>query len=200
MKGIIRIGSIDFKGHVYLYWSLFVLRGIARVIKKLVGSSGIFSFTIFYNLEGVGRARQRVDYFIISCPLPTWQKLKEELKGRYLCMESPLKLNKRKQSLSRTDVDLWDEVELEDVSVFMKSSQGDLGSVIFDINSGQSFYKPYKSFIVDKWKDKYEKNLWAGTLILKAERRWFEEGGSKKWKKRKAWKLENGNFQKIREL
>ena len=57
------------------------------------------------------------------------------------------------------------------------------------------FYKPYETFTVGL--GDYRKSLKAGTLVLQAERKWKRDGGEKKWRKRKAWKTENGNYKEV---
>ena len=205
MKGIIRIAGLDFKGFSYVYWNLYVVREMVKRAKRLVGSTGVKSFHIFFK---TGRDRYRVDYLLISCPLSVWQKLKGEIEGRYVCVDPTFKFNKRKQSWVRTEVGMWTERELEgelsDFPVLIDARQGKNKSAEFEVMWGKSnsdldvFYKPFSEFDACIWEGNHEKNLWAGTLILEAERKWKRDGGDKVWRKRKAWKTKDGNYEEVK--
>ena len=205
MKGIIRIAGFEHRGFSYVHWNLFVVREIQRRVKKEIGSSAIKNYRIFFKM---GRDRYRVDYLIISCTSSSWDKLKEELEWRYVCVDPTFKFNKRKQSWVRTEVNFYREDELRDklssipglIDVGHVEDGGAEFKIRLDysvlINNGP-FYKPYEKFTVDE-EGKYEKNLESGTLILQAEICWKKDGGEKRWRKRKAWKTENGNYKEVK--
>jgi hypothetical protein len=201
MKGIIRIAGLDFRGFSYVYWNLYVVREIVKRVKKEVGSSGITPVKTFFK---VGKDRYRVDYLIITCTSSSWDRLKGELERRYVCVDSSFKFNKRRQSWVKTEVDffkLYDiNSELLDFPVLIDSSPGDNNRAEFKISCYDDecpFYRPYEKFWVDLEGD-YEKNLEIGTQILKVERAWKRNGGEKRWRKRKAWKTENGNYKEVK--
>ena len=205
MKGIIRIAGFEFRGFLYTYWNLFVVREIQRRVKKEIGSSAIKNYRIFFKM---GKDRYRVDYLIISCPSSSWDKLKEELEWRYVCVDPTFKFNKKKQSWVRTEVSFYREDELRDelssIPGLINVGHVEDGGAEFEIRLDYSelidngpFYKPYEKFTVDQG-GKYKKNLEAGTLILQAEICWKRDGGEKKWRRRKAWKTENGNYKEVK--
>lgn len=203
MKGIIRIAGLEIiRGFSYVYWNLFVVREIQRRVKKEIGSSAIKNYRIFFKME---KDCYRVDYLIISCPLLSWNRLKKELEWRYVCVDPALKFNKKKQSWVRTEVSFYTEDELSSIPGLIDVGHVEDGGAEFKIKLDYSelidngpFYKPYEKFTVDQWKGKYKKNLEAGTLILQAEICWKRDGGEKKWRKRKAWKTENGNYKEVK--
>ena len=206
MKGIIRIAGFEYRGFSYVYWNLFVVREIQKRVKKEIGSTAITSFHVFFK---TGRDRYRVDYLIISCTSLSWNRLKKELEWRYICVDPVLKFNKKKQSRVRTEVSFYSENELKgelsSIPVLIDVGHVEEGGAEFKIMLDYSelidngpFYKPYKGFTVDQWKGKYKKNLEAGTLILQAEICWKRDGGEKRWRKRKAWKIENGNYKEVK--
>ena len=204
MKGIIRIAGLEFRGFSYVYWNLFVVREIQRRVKKEIGSSAIKNYRIFFK---TGRDRYRVDYLIISCTSSSWDRLKRELEWRYVCVDPTFKFNKKRQSWVRTEVRFYKEEELKgellDFPAIIDSRKGVKGEAEFDIRlwiydfDVLPFYKPFESFTVDQ-ENTYEKNLEAGTLMLEAERKWKRDGGEKIWRKRKAWKTENGNYKEVK--
>ena len=204
MKGIIRIAGFEFRGFSYVYWNLFVVKEIQRRVKKEIGSSAIKNYRIFFKM---GKDRYRVDYLIISCPSLFWNRLKKELEWRYVCVDSTFKFNKKKQSWVKTEVGFWSEEELKDelsdFPVLIDARQGLGERANFEImwnkfvQDDLPFYKLYTEFTVDQ-EGKYKKNLEAGTLILEAERKWKRDGGERVWRKRKAWKTENGNYKEVK--
>lgn len=204
MKGVIRIAGFEYRGFSYVYWNLFVVREIQRRVKKEIGSSAIKNYRILFN---IGKDRYRVDYLIVSCTSSSWDKLKEELEWRYVCVDPTFKFNKKKQSWVRTEVNFYTENELRDNIIPGLTHVGHVedGGAEFKIKLDYSelinngpFYKPYEKFIVDQWKGKYKKNLEAGTLILQAEICWKRDGGEKKWRRRKAWKTVGGNYKEVK--
>jgi hypothetical protein len=203
MKGIIRIAGFEYRGFSYVYWNLFVVREIQKRVKKEIGSTAITSFHVFFK---ICRDRYRVDYLIVSCPSSLWDKLKEELEWRYVCVDPTFKFNKKKQSWVRTEVSFYREDELKgellDHPVLIVSGHVENSGAEFEIrwegDEGECpYYKPYERFTVDQ-EGKYEKNLEAGTLILESERKWKRDGGEKKWRKRKAWKTVGGNYKEVK--
>ena len=204
MKGIIRIAGFEHRGLSYVHWNLFVVREIQRRVKKEIGSSAIKNYRIFFKM---GRDRYRVDYLIISCPSLFWNRLKKELEWRYVCVDPIFKFNKKKQSWVKTEVGFWTEEELKDelsdFPVLIDARQGLGERANFEIRWDKfvqddlPFYKLYMEFTVDQ-EGKYKKNLEAGTLILEAERKWKRNGGERVWRKRKAWKTENGNYKEVK--
>lgn len=209
MKGIIRIAGFEYRGFSYVYWNLFVVREIQKQVKKKIGSTAITSFHVFFK---ICRDRYRVDYLIVSCPSSSWDKLKEELEWRYVCVDPTFKFNKKKQSWVKTEVSFFTEDELKDelsdFPVLIDSGHVENSGAEFEIRWDKSnyerfdegecpFYKPYEKFTVDQ-EGKYEKNLEAGTLILEAERKWKRDGGEKIWRKRKAWKAVGGNYKEVK--
>lgn len=204
MKGIIRIAGLDFRGFSYVYWNLYVVREIVKRVKEEVGSSGITPVKAFFK---VGKNRYRVDYLIISCTSLSWDRLKGKLERRYVCVDSHFRFNKRGQSWVRTEVGFYTESELRDeltdplisvssLPIVRKDRVTALLGISFN-NSGECpFYQPYTEFEVGVM-DTCEGNTKIGTLILQAERKWKRDGGEKRWRKRKAWKTVNGNFQEV---
>ena len=203
MKGIIRIAGFEYRGFSYVYWNLFVVREIQRRVKKEIGSTAITSFHVFFK---ICRDRYRVDYLIVSCPSLSWNKLKEELEWRYVCVDPTFKFNKKKQSWVKTEVSFYSEDELKnelsDFPVLIDAKQGGVDErtnfeIRWEGEEGECpFYKPYSEFIINLKKN-YKKNLETGTLILQAERKWKRDGGEKKWRKRKAWKTVGGNYKEV---
>ena len=200
MKGIIRIGGLRYRGFSYVYWNLFVVKEIRRCVKKVIGSTSILKCHLFFR---VSNNNYRIDYLFISCPTLFWEKLKRELEWRYVCVDPSFKFNKRRQSWVKTEVDFFKlsdiNSELLDFSVLIDSSPSDNNRAEFKISyyDGCPFYRPYEKFWVDL-KGDYEENLEIGTQILKIERAWKRNGGEKKWRKRMAWKLENGNYKEVK--
>ena len=210
MKGIIRIAGLEFRGFSYIYWILFVVREIQRRVKKEIGSSAIKNYRIFFK---TGRDHYRVDYLIISCTSSSWDRLRKELEWRYVCVDPIFKFNKKRQSWVRTEVSFYREDELKgellDHPVLIVSGHVENSGAEFEIRWDKSnyerfdederecpYYKPYERFTVDQ-ENTYEKNLEAGTLMLEAERKWKRDGGERTWRKRKAWKTENGNYKEV---
>ena len=202
MKGIIRIAGFEHRGLSYVYWNLFVVREIQKRVKKEIGSTAITSFHVFFK---ICRDRYRVDYLIVSCPSSSWDKLKEELEWRYVCVDPTFKFNKKKQSWVKTEVSFFTEDELKDelsdFPVLIDSGCIEDEKAEFEIRWDGSegecpFYKPYEIFTVGL--GDYRKSLKAGTLVLQAERKWKRDGGEKRWRKRKAWKTENGNYKEVK--
>lgn len=211
MKGIIRIAGFEYRGFSYVYWNLFVVREIQKRVKKKIGSTAITSFHVFFK---TGKDRYRVDYLIVSCPSSPWDKLKEELEWRYVCVDPTFKFNKKKQSWVKTEVSFFTEDELKDelsdfpgyieVSNYQEDPKDE--NALFEIRFNPTelnkegdcpFYKPYDEFDV-KGSGNYEKNVEVGYLMLKAERKWKRDGGEKKWRKRKAWKTVGGNYKEVK--
>ena len=204
MKGIIRIAGFEFRGFSYVYWNLFVVKEIQKRVKKEIGSIAITSFHVFFKM---GKDRYRVDYLIVSCTSLSWNRLKEELEWRYVCVDPVFKFNKKKQGWVKTEVSFFTEDELKDeLSDFpdlIDIRQGGTdGRASFEIRlRGRlgdecPFYKPYTEFTVNQ-KEEYKKNFEAGTLVLQAERKWKRDGGEKIWRKRKAWKIVEGNYKEV---
>jgi hypothetical protein len=201
MKGIIRIAGFEHRGLSYVYWNLFVVREIQKQVKKQAGSTAITGFHVFFK---TGIDRYRVDYLIISCTSLSWNRLKEELEWRYVCVDPTFKFNKKNQSWVKTEVSFFTEDELKDelsdFPVLIDSGCIEDEKAEFEIrwegDEGECpFYKPYEIFTVGL--GDYRKSLKAGTLVLQAERKWKRDGGEKRWRKRKAWKAVGGNYKGV---
>ena len=202
MKGVIRIGEgLRYGRFSYVYWNLFVIKEIQKCVKKVIGSTSILLYyPIFFRISNDS---YRMDYLFISCSPLHWEKLKKELEWRYVCVDPSFKFNKRRQSWVKTEVDFFKlsdiNSELLDPHVLIDSSPGDKRAefkISYYDNDECPFYRPYEKFWVDL-KGDYKENLEIGTQILKIERAWKRNGGEKKWRKRKAWKTENGNYKEV---
>ena len=199
MKGVIRIAGLEYRGFSYVYWNLYVVKEVVKRLKRVIGSTGITSFHVFFS--GL-RIRYRVDYILISCTSLSWNRLKKELEWRYVCVDPHFKFNKRRQWQIKTEVDFFklSDIKSELLDVLIDSRPGDNRRAEFKISCYDDdcpFYHPYERFWVDL-KGDYEENLEIGTQILKVERAWKRNGGEKRWRKRKAWKTENGNYKEVK--
>jgi len=203
MKGVIRIGGgLRYGRFSYIYWNLFVIKEILKRVKKVIGSTSILKY--YHILFHISNDSYRIDYLFISCSPLYWEKLKRELEWRYVCVDPHFKFKKRRQSWVKTEVDFFklSDIKSEDLDshVLIDFRPGDNMRAGFKINYYDDdcpFYLPYEKFRVDLEGD-YEKNLEIGIQILKIERAWKRNGGDEKWRKRIAWKLENGNYKEVK--
>ena len=207
MKGIIRIGGlIRCNRFNYVYWNLFVVKEILRCVKKEIGSTSILRcHPIFFRIFNDSYS-YRMDYLFINCSPLYWEKLKRKLEWRYVCVDPSFKFNKRRQGWVKTEVDFFKlsdiKSELLDFPVLIDSRPGNNRRAEFEIRWDGDydecpFYRPYEKFCVELEGD-YKENLEIGIQILNVERAWKRNGGEKKWRKRMAWKLENGNYKEVK--
>lgn len=193
MKYLIRIDGLGIGEPEYVYWEIYVIKEVIKLVKRIASSSGVLHFPVYYT-HAANRGRHRTDYILVSCTESSWDKISREVFGRYLCTNLLFFHHKKGSYAVRTEVVGWKLEEIENINfptlIFVR--EGNRKEAIFDIRDNNLFYQSIIKFNILLFDD-YQKNRELGSWCLGAE--WlYKEGFKGRWLKRRKWNLVEGNY------